>query len=281
MEQMESLNEESELQLDDFDEDLSGQFDAFDIDSFPQNFFSCIFAPRRNGKSTHVLNFCHHFHSKRRFTHYFLISQTLSGYDGWIPWNYQFTSLEHVPDIISRMQAVGKYNQGQEHKKDMVKCSVLLILDDMVGDARELKQQNGIMQKLACNGRHVCITDPCESNELCTIIISQRVTLVSPPIRNNSDIIFCSRLASYMERKQILDQYLTLTSDREGYKEAKKVFDRITLSKEYRFLAIALYNANRKGYKDYVYYVDAPIHKPKRLHGSEEDWRVPRPDIIF
>ncbi len=267
--------------LESFDEDLSGEFDAFDIDSFPKNFFSCIFAPRRSGKSTHTLNFCNHFHSKRRFTHYFLISQTLSGYDGWIPWNYQFTSLEHVPDIISRMQAVGKYNQGQEDKKDMVKCSVLLILDDMVGDARELKQQNGIMQKLACNGRHVCITDPLESNELCTIIISQRVTLVSPPIRNNSDIIFCSRLASYLERKQILDQYLTLTSDREGYKEAKKVFDKITLSKEYRFIAIALYKANRKSYKDYVYYLDAAIHKPKRLHGSEEDWRVPRPDIIF
>jgi len=261
---------------------LPSEFDGFDVLSFPSNFFACIFAPRRNGKTTHVLNFCKHFHKHKRFTHYFILSQTLSGYEGFVPFNYQHPSLDHVPEIIARLQKVGKYNKGQERQEDMVRCSVLLVLDDMVGDARELRQQNGIMQKLACNGRHVCKEDPLKSNELCTIIISQRITLIPPPVRMNADIIFASRLASYLERKTLIESYLTLTSDREGMKESKRVFDQITLSKEFRFIAIALYIANRKSYKDYVFYVDSPADPPPfKLFGDESDWQLEKPDIVF
>ncbi len=258
-------------------------FDQFDpIEHFPQNGFAFVVAPRRSGKTEHVLSWLRKFHKEKRFTHYFLISQTLSGYEESIPMTYQFTTLDHVPTIIKRMQEVANYNKGQDRQSDMVRCSVCLILDDMVGDPREVRESGGILQKIAVNGRHVCREDPCKKNEMATILISQRITLIPPAIRNNADVILASRLASYIERKTLIENYLSLTSDKEGLKESRRIFDQITLSKEYRFIAVSVHIANRKSHRDYVHLCDADIkEKNKRLFGSEDDWKMEKPDLTF
>lgn len=263
---------------------LPSEFNAMSIDEemYPPNFFMCCFSPRRTGKTETILHLCRQFHAQKRFTHYFLISETLSGYEDYIPANYQFTNLENVAEIIARMQKVAKYNIGQTEKKDMVKCSCLLILDDVVGNPADLRKRGGIMQRIAVNGRHVMRDCPLGTNELCTILISQRITLIPPPIRNNADVILASRLASYTERKTLIENYLSLTSDRDGLREARRVFDSITLSEPFRFIAIATHVANRKAHTDYVYYSDANVKAPSvRLHGTEEDWKVKKQDIIF
>lgn len=261
---------------------MNDAFQTLDLDEIPSNFFLFCVSPRRNGKTEQILHMCRHFHKKKRFTHYFLISETLSGYEKFIPANYQFTDLTNVPEIIGRIQQVGKYNQGQDRKEDMVKCSILLILDDVVGNPADLRKQGGIMQRIAVNGRHITREDPLDSNEFCTILISQRITLIPPPIRNNADIILASRLASYHERKTLIENYLSLTSDKEGLREARRVFDMITLSKEFRFICISAYIANRQSHRDYVHYQDANVNAPDvRLHGSIEDWKVKKQDIIF
>ncbi len=259
------------------------EFDNFDpTKHLPENFFAFVVAPRRNGKTEHVLNWLRQFHKQKRFTHYFLVSQTLSGYEEYIPQTYQFTSLDQVPTVIKRMQKVASYNKGQDAKEDLVHCSVCLILDDMVGDPKEVRESGGILQKIAVNGRHVCREDPHEKNEFCTILISQRVTLIPPAIRNNADVILTSRLASYMERKTIIENYLSLTSDREGLREARRVFDAITLSKPFRFLAISTHIPNRQSHREYVHCCDANIkEKAVRLFGTEDDWKAEKLPIIF
>ena len=261
---------------------MDKRFKPLRLQDLPSNFFIFCVAPRRNGKTEQILHMARFFHAQKRFTHYFLISQTLSGYEEYIPHNYQFVDLTHVGEIIQRVQQVAKYNQGQDEKKDMVKCSVLLILDDVVGNPADIRQQGSIMQKIAVNGRHITRDDPLDSNEFCTVLISQRITLIPPPIRNNADIILASRLASYMERKTLIENYLSLTSDRDGLREARRVFDMITLSKEYRFIAILTHVANRQAHTDYVYYQDAEVNKPSvKLFGTEEDWKVKKQDIVF
>ncbi len=264
-------------------ETLPSEFSPMNIkDGYPSNFFVCCFAPRRNGKTEQILHMARHFHKTKRFTHYFLVSETLSGYEEYIPANYQFTNLDNVSEIINRVQKVGKYNQGQDKEEDMVDCSVLLIMDDVVGNPADLRKRGGIVQRIAVNGRHITREDPKKSNEFCTVLISQRITLIPPPIRNNADIILASRLASYVERQTLVEQYLSLTSDREGLKEARRVFDSITLSKEYRFIAIATYIANRRSHQDYVFFQDADVKAPSvKLFGSEDDWKVKKQDIIF
>jgi len=58
--------------------------------------------------------------------------------------------------------------------------------------------------------------------------------------------------------------------------------DSITLSKEYRFIAIATYIANRRSHQDYVFFQDADVKAPSvKLFGSEDDWKVKKQDIIF
>jgi len=151
-----------------------------------------------------------------------------------------------------------------------------------VGNPADLRKQGGIMQRIAVNGRHICREDALDSNEFCTILISQRITLIPPPIRNNADIIIASRLASYHERKLLIEQYLSLTSDREGLREARRVFDMITLSKEFRFICISAYIANRQSHKDYVHYQDADVNAPDiKLFGDDSDWQVKKQDIVF
>ena len=263
---------------------LPAEFNAISIDQdkYPPNFFCCCFAPRRNGKTEQILHMCRHFHTQKRFTHYFLVSETLSGYEEYIPANYQFTNLDNVSEVINRMQKVAKYNQGQDTQEDMVKCSVLLIMDDVVGNPTDLRKRGGIVQRIAVNGRHITREDPKKENEFCTILISQRITLIPPPIRNNADVILASRLASYTERKTLIENYLSLTSDRDGLREARRVFDSITLSQPFRFIAIATHVANRMSHTDYVYYSDADVSAPSvRLHGTEEDWKVKKQEIIF
>ena len=258
-------------------------FQAFDaMTHFPKNFFACCFAPRRSGKTQLLLHFLRQFHRTKRFTHYFLVSETLSGYEDYIPATNQFTDLSQVSEIIARLQGVGKYNKNQKKKETMVKCSICLILDDVIGDPSEIQKRGSIIAKLGVNGRHVTNDDPMESNEMAVILISQRVTLIPPVIRNNSDIIFASRLASYADRKTLIEGYLSLTSDRDGLALARRVFDVITLSKPFRFMAIATHIVTSETHSEYVFTADADTKaKPVRLCGCKADWDVVKKNIVF
>jgi hypothetical protein len=258
------------------------KFKRFTADMVPQNGFAFIVAPRRNGKTELCLQMLRDFHNSKRFTHTFLFSQTLSGYEDVIPPTYQFDNLSHLPDVITKCQDVAEYNQSVKDPDDYVPCSVCLILDDMVGDPSEVRQSGGIIQKLAVNGRHVMRDNPDKKSEVCLILISQRVTLISPAVRNNADLIMASRLASYTERKTLIENYLSLTSDRDGLKGARATFDLITLSKAFRFIVIATHVANRRSHADYVFYADADTSQPNvRLHGDESDWRATKKRIVF
>lgn len=263
---------------------LDAQHTPFDPDELPENFFTFIVAPRRSGKTEQMLHWLRHFHKRKRFTHYLLVSETLSGYEEYIPANYQFTNLDQVPEVIRRVQRVGKYNKDQHKQSEMVKCSVLLIMDDVIGSPAEvgLSKRGGTVQKIAVNGRHICREDPCKGNEFCTVLIAQRISLVPPVIRNNADVIMASRLASYMERRTLIENFLSLTSDREGLRLARGVFDNVTLSEEFRFIVIATHVANRMKYGDYVFYQDADVKKPSvKLFGTADDWKVKKPDLEF
>jgi len=261
----------------------ASEFSAFSAkEHFPENFFACIFAPRRSGKTETVLQFLREFHKKKRFTHYFLVSETLSGYEQYIPQTASFTNLDHVPEIISRMQKVATYNSKQKLPSDMIDCSICLILDDVVGNPKDLQKRGGILQKVAVNGRHITRSDLNKNNEFCTILISQRVTLIPPAIRNNSDIILASRLASYQERKTLIENYLSMTSDREGLRRARGVFDAVTLSKPFRFIAICTHLVASKSHAEYVFIADAnPKEKAVQLFGTKDDWLAEKADVVF
>ncbi len=267
------------------DKELFNSFKDLTADDVPSNPFIFISSPRRAGKSEITLHMLRQFHAKKRFTHYALVSQTLSGYEGIIPYTYQFENMDHVGEIINKMQDVAEYNakvkEKNQPKEHYIHCSFLLILDDVIGDAKDIRKLGGYLQKIAVNGRHIMREDPNKKNEFGVILISQKITMIPPVIRQNADIICSARLASRIERETYIENFLTLTSGREGLKEARRVFDSITLQ-EYTFICVLAYKSIRVNHQAYVRKLKADItQKTERLFGNQRDWMKSKPRIKF
>jgi len=267
------------------DKELFNTFKDLTEEDVPSNPFIFISSPRRAGKSEITLHMLRQFHAKKRFTHYALVSQTLSGYEGVIPYTYQFENMNHISEIINKMQDVAEYNSKVKEKgqppEHYINCSFLLILDDVIGDPKDIRKIGGYLQKIAVNGRHILREDPNKKNEFGTILISQKITAVPPVIRQNADIICSARLASRIERETYIENFLTLTSGRDGLKEARRVFDSITLQ-EYTFICVLAYKSIRVNHQAYVRKLKADItQKTERLFGTERDWMKSKPRIKF
>lgn len=258
------------------------EFTDWDPSTAPKDFLGIIAAPRRHGKTTALTDWLRVWHKQKRFTHCMVFSKTLSGYEGYIPANYQWDNLQNVEGILDRQMDVAEYNAKREKKEDMVHSSILLILDDMASEQKEIRtgETGRLMRSIACNGRHICREDPLEKNECSCIILTQQLTLYPPSIRNNCDFICSSRLANRFERERLVHESLTLRTDREGMKKAYQVLDDVTLSKPYRMIIIEKHKANRQVHPDYVYYYDADAKaKGVRLFGTERDWQVKKKRI--
>lgn len=259
-------------------------FQSFDPDTLPKDFFGVIAAPRRHGKTTALCHMLRHWHKSNRFTHILVWSKTLSGYEEYIPAPYQFDDLDNMKLVIERQQDVGEYNSQQQNVEDMVHSSILLVLDDMAADQKGLRSggTGEMLLTLATNGRHVTRRDKNKKNECSVIILTQRLTLLPAPVRCNSDFILTSRLANRAERERVAMENLTLHSGRFGMREAYHVLDEITLSKPYRMCVVCMHKAERQNHKDYVYYLDADNDAQAiRLFGSESDWQKKLKRIRF
>lgn len=250
----------------------------------PKSALIFIQGARRQGKTETVLSMLRAWRRSKRFTHYFVYSQTGQGYGDYIPQNYHFTDLSTLPDVLHKQQDVAEYNQNVTDKSDHIHSSLCIVLDDMVGDTREMRtgESGMLMQKVATNGRHVVAGDPCKKNEVVFIIIAQRATLIPPAIRGNADLTLSSKHPNQMERERLVLENLTLRSGRDGKREGYEVFDQVVGSKPYRFIVIANHVANRKRFEDFVMFSDGdPGAKARRLFGSDQDWETPPLRIQF
>jgi hypothetical protein len=71
-------------------------------------------------------------------------------------------------------------------------------------------------------------------------------------VRQQIDILLAGKCASRVEREALVYEFLCLRSDRDGIKEAHRVYDGITYSAPYRFITISNYIQERMDHKDYV-----------------------------
>jgi hypothetical protein len=169
---------------------------------------------------------------------------------------------------------IKRHNEKAKVKKDRVKSRVLLILDDMIGDSvgpNSLKN-NDMIRKLGVNGRHLG-NDKVDGNGINVIILTQSLKAVPKVVRQQIDILFAGKCASRVEREALVYEFLCLRSDREGIKEAYRIYDGITYSAPYRFITISNYIQERMDHQDYVGYYNAvyPV-KQHRLFGDNADW---------
>ena len=266
---------------------LANSFKQYNPADAPKDFFGMVASPRRHGKTTLLTDWLRQWHKQKRFTHTMVWSKTLSGYEDYVPAGYQWDDLGNVREVVSRQMDVAEYNEKIKKNKgkesDYIHCSILLILDDMASETRDLRsgETGHILRWLSCNGRHVTRRDPNPKNECSVIILSQMLTLFPPSLRGNCDFMCCARLANKFERERLVYENLTLRTDREGMRAAYSVLDDITLSKPYRMCVICKHKAERQTHEDYVYYYDAQEAEGVRLFGTELEWAKPLKRVRF
>jgi hypothetical protein len=96
----------------------------------------------------------------------------------------------------------------------------------MIGDStgpNSLKS-NDMIRKLGVSGRHLG-NDKVEGNGINVIILTQSLKAVPKVVRQQIDILFAGKCASRVEREALVYEFLCLRSDRDGIKEAYRVYD--------------------------------------------------------
>lgn len=245
---------------------------------FPHAFVATVVGSRRTGKTTLVESLLNEMKTLKRFDTYFLFSPTGAGFEG-IPENYKYKTLDVLPAILKKQQEVTKMNLKATSKKDHIKSSVCIILDDMLA-TNELK--NSLLTKISLNGRHLNSKDPVSTNELATFILSQTSTGIPKAIRRNSDIILCSRIPSKNDRKCIIEENMILDSSRGGITRAYQLYDKVSLENDFAFIGLLNHLSNKNSYEKYVRsYVATLPKKPVKLFGDKADWETPRAEYDF
>tara|TARA_R110002074_G_scaffold281962_1_gene453450 strand:+ start:1201 stop:2055 length:855 start_codon:yes stop_codon:yes gene_type:complete len=284
MEKVKPDNPQSDLYDPSLRVDNMKNIDDFKPSSVPLGFFMLVVAPRRNGKSEKVSSLLEAFNKnpETKFSHIFLFSQTNAGFDNQIPQTYRFRDLEHLPYIVNKQAEVKQYNLKQKDPKKRIKSRILIVLDDVIGEEKGSNslRNNGMIRKLAVNGRH--LQDNVKGNSINVMLVVQAVKSIPKTIRLQTDIIAVGRISNRVERQTIIEEFTTLKSTREGLREAYDLFDTITLSRPFRFMIVSNHRPNKKTSRDFINYYDGdyPV-KQHRLFGDEYDWSAEAPPMIF
>ena len=259
-------------------QEVEAEYGKFDVADVPDSFFSLVVAPRRNGKSEMMQSLLSDFyHDKsKRFDYVFLFSQTGAGYEDQIPPTYRYYDLAHLPAICNEQQRIKEYNKKCTRKEDRISCRVLLLLDDMIGDAvgPDSLKNSSMIRKLAVNGRHLG-NDKVPGNGISVVILTQSLTAVPRIIRLQCDILFCGKVASRREREMLNYEYLCLQSDRDGSADGYHTMDSICYSAPFRFIVVSNHKQERREHKDYITYYNPPWPNVKQRHlfGDRIDWQ--------
>ena len=143
-------------------------------------------------------------------------------------------------------------------------------------------KNSALLNKLSVNGRH--LSSYCGSSNLMVILLSQVFSGLSRQQRLNADFVFCTKIPSRIERKQICESFLTLKSNREGLANSYGVFDSVVNKKDFNFIVIQANKSNKYQYCDYVYSFCAPkTLLDERLTGDDDDFKPEnnRREIFF
>lgn len=238
-------------------------FTSFDYKSLPNSFFLICVASRRSGKSVSCNYILQQFQrdKKRRFDTIILISMTDAGFGG-IPRGFRYSSLSALEPILEKQAQICEDNNDIMKKEDRTRSRVCVVLDDMAsGTDVDSLRNSKTLEKLAMNGRHVC-----RGHEdimcLSIMVLSQSLTKLSRPIRLNSDIIMFNALASLGEQRLVLDEcFFLLDSSRQGVSYAREIYHKLVNSKDYRFIIVENWRANKRKHEDFIKYLDAEIKK--------------------
>jgi len=239
----------------------------YDLDpthDFPENFFIIMYGLRRSGKTTMLRYMLWEMQALLDEYEIYLFSGTAEvspeDYE-YIPKKAKFPNVKEMEMDLQRL-----ISKQKRRKKDKDETKILLIFDDVVSES--VVRHSDSLNFLAVGGRHI---------NICVVILSQVVTgsgSVPPIVRTQADAIFVvANPRSELERKLLVEQYLTPSKLNEGHKRAEIILDSAT-AVQYRALVIMTNDSSARRLEDFLWLygpVPEEIDEDFRL-GTEEQW---------
>lgn len=252
----------------------TSDFKHFDYKDLPRDgFMVSIVSARRGGKSFLIDYLIKQFQQDKtlRFTHIFLISPTGYGFKG-IPPAYRFAETSALSYILGNQEKIRDYNQTAPPAR-RVKSRILIVVDDCACEEdKTAGLKNEQISRLALNGRHYSTKDPQEGNGVSVVLISQALKKIPKSVRLNQDVMFANNIASLIERNDLLDENFFIDTTNEGKRYGRRVFQELSTSTDFVFIAIENHVQNKRRLQDYIRTYRAKPLKDFRYFGSRQEW---------
>jgi len=202
---------------------------------------------RGGGKSVLLKSLMLYLDKRYKFSHIFAFSQTDKIANG-LPFMRQdhiFDNLDNLKNILDT-----RLNSNVPMKHLPYICCVFNDIASLRENGRSVKNSESL-EKIFSLCRHCRI--------VCCLLV-QKLTMVNPLIRQNSDITFLWVAKSHIVKQKIKDEYLGLAKNK---KESEQIYEQIFNGTPYNCMVCLQFKQGVTQLHDYIYEFVAPFPAPK------------------
>lgn len=241
-------------------ENMSG-VQEWDPTILPEHFSMIVYGRRRSGKTFQLRQFIHDI--RKRFTDVYLFSDTAHLQDedySYVPEKNRIRGLDEnrMEEILDKQREIIEMNKTRK-KKDCIKSTPLILLDDIISDPKV--RHSPVLNSLYTLGRHTHISVVTLTQEIGGKFGVPRV------LRSNADCVIGFYAHSEVDRKMICQQYASVTDG--GSKEGG-IYYKTIASEPYTSAVFDLTNVEARRYEDYIYKYRVPEKQPKFMIGQDK-----------
>ena len=220
----------------------------FKPSEFVNSYFSIVCAKRRGGKSTIIGDFIN-----KQFENGDIdVAILFTGTDADFPmidkkFRFGANQIDKLDEIVERYEVMNEFNKIADPPNRFT-VKTVVILDDLAM-AYKSKEFSEKLCNLSVRGRHYSY----KPLSLSFIIITQKICCIPTVCRCNSDYIMFNNISSMTELDTVMNEnFFLLSSDREGKKKARNLYNGLITSEPYLFIVVENHKANIRKYSDYI-----------------------------
>lgn len=202
---------------------------------------------RGGGKSVLLKSLMQYLDKRYKFSHIFAFSQTDKIANG-LPFMRQdhiFNNLDNLKSIMDT-----RINNPTPKKDLPYICFIFNDIASLRENNRSIKNSESL-EKLYSMMRH-------RNGVVVTLV--QKLTMINPLIRLNSDATFLWVAKSHIVKQKIKDQYLGLAKNK---KESEAIYEQVFNGTPYNCMVVLQFKQGVTSLKDYIYEFVAPFPAPK------------------
>lgn len=201
---------------------------------------------RGGGKSVLLISLMKYLDKRYRFSNIFAFSQTDAIVNG-LPFMRQdriFSNLDNLQSIL----------ETRTKSKDISKLPYICLLFNDIASLRENGKSfknSESLEKIYSMMRHYrCVV----------VTLVQKLTMINPLIRLNSDCTFLWVAKSHIVKQKIKDEYLGLAKNK---KESEEIYEQIFNGTPYNSMVVLQFKQGVTKLNEYVFEFIAPFPVPK------------------